>query len=454
MGVVYQARQVKLNRLVALKMILAGSHAGEADLTRFRTEAEAIARLQHPNIVQVFEVGEHQGTPFLSLEYCAGGSLDKKLDGRPLPPREAAHLVEVLARAVQAAHVRGVVHRDLKPANILLVGAPGAPLAECQPRITDFGLAKLLDNADEATRSGAVMGTPSYMAPEQAGGKTGVVGPPADVYALGTILYELLTGRPPFKGSNPLETLLHVVAAEPPPPRQLRPGIGRDLEAVCLKCLEKDPGQRYASAAALADDLERYQRGDAVLARPLGPLGRLARWAQKRPALAGTLCALALLYANHLLLLGLGLPEGGPYHSFVTRLVGGWALGAVAFQWLAGRPGWRWPATYGWCAFDVALLTALLLYGGEGARSALLPCYPLLIAGAALRFRIALVWFVTALCLAGYALLLADTRWHPPEGQRTALVPSATVFSLSLLLLGVGMTLLLRRFRLALAQER
>ena len=256
MGVVYQARQTKLNRLVALKMILAGSHAGAADLARFRTEAEAVARLQHPNIVQVYEVGEHEGMPFFSLEFCGGGSLEKKLDGTPLPPKEAAALVETLARAMQAAHEQRVIHRDLKPANVLLA-------EDGTPKITDFGLAKKLDEAGQ-TQTGAIMGTPSYMAPEQAGGKSGEIGPAADVYALGAILYECLTGRPPFKAATALDTLMQVVGDEPVPPPQLQPKAPRDLETICLKCLHKEARKRYESAAELADDLRRFLDGEPI----------------------------------------------------------------------------------------------------------------------------------------------------------------------------------------------
>src|SRR5665213_3615278 len=239
MGVVYKARQSKLNRLVALKMILAGEYAGEKELARFRTEAEAVARLQHPNIVQIFEVGEHDGHPYFSLEFVDGGSLAQKLDGTPLPPQQAARLVETLARAMHAAHQAGVVHRDLKPANVLLT-------ADGTPKITDFGLAKKLDADAGQTQSGAIMGTPSYMAPEQAGGKSNEIGPAADTYAMGAILYECLTGRPPFKASTPLDTVLQVVSDEPAPPRKLQSKTPRDLETICLKCLQKAPSKRYA----------------------------------------------------------------------------------------------------------------------------------------------------------------------------------------------------------------
>jgi WD40 repeat protein/tetratricopeptide (TPR) repeat protein len=289
MGVVYKARQISLNRTVALKMIRAAGHASAADLARFRTEAEAIARLQHPHIVQVFEVGEHQGTPFFSLEFCPGGSLANRLTGTPLPPRQAAELVEVLARAMQAAHLAGIIHRDLKPGNILL-GADGTP------KITDFGLAKKLDEAGQ-TGSGALLGTPSYMAPEQARGRGKEIGPATDVYALGAILYECLTGRPPFQGPNSAEILLQVIADEPIAPRRLQPGVPRDLETICHKCLHKEPARRYTSARDLADDLRRFLEGVPIQARPSGPAERFGRWCRRHPARAGLVFALVLLGA-------------------------------------------------------------------------------------------------------------------------------------------------------------
>ncbi len=290
MGVVYQARQLGFNRLVALKMILAGEYAGAEERARFRAEAEAVARLQHPNIVQIHEVGEHDGRPFFSMEFCPGGGLDTCLNATPLPQKEAASLVETLARAVQAAHEKGVVHRDLKPANVLLA-EDGAP------KITDFGLARKLDEAG-LTASGAVMGTPSYMAPEQAGGKSKEIGPARDVYALGAILYECLTGRPPFKGPTTLDTLTQVLSAEAVPPRQLQPKTPRDLETICLKCLEKQASRRYATAAELADDLGRWRRDEPVRARPIEAVERAVRWARRKPALAaayGLLAAVLVL---------------------------------------------------------------------------------------------------------------------------------------------------------------
>jgi serine/threonine protein kinase/antitoxin component HigA of HigAB toxin-antitoxin module len=302
MGVVFKARQRSLNRLVALKMILAGAHASPMQLARFHIEAEALASLQHPNIVQVYEVGEHDGCPYFSLELVDGGSLDERLAGRPQPPRQAAALVETLARAVHVAHLRGIVHRDLKPANILLQmqKAEGGRQKErtetssfcllasafCLPKITDFGLAKRLEEEKSQTQSGAIMGTPDYMAPEQATGRTRDVTPAADVYALGAILYEMLTGRPPFEGTTTLEVLDQVRHQEPLPPSRRQPRVPRDLDTICLKCLSKLPAQRYTSAEALADDLRRFLTDEPIQARPVGRAERIVKWVRRRPTLA------------------------------------------------------------------------------------------------------------------------------------------------------------------------
>jgi WD40 repeat protein/tRNA A-37 threonylcarbamoyl transferase component Bud32 len=285
MGVVYKARHLRLNRVVALKMILAGRHAGSEERQRFHLEAEAVARAQHPNIVQIHEVGEHNGLPFFVLEFCGGGSLADRFDGTPLPPREAAALVETLARAMHAAHQQQVVHRDLKPANVLLS-------AEGQPKISDFGLARKLDEAGQ-TQSGSVLGTPSYMAPEQAAGKTREIGPAADIYALGAILYEGLTGRPPFKAAAVMDTVHQVIQLEPLPPAQLAPGVPRDLETICLKCLQKEPHRRYPTALELADELARFRNGETIRARPVGRVERTWRWCKRNPVVAGLLAAVA-----------------------------------------------------------------------------------------------------------------------------------------------------------------
>jgi len=285
MGVVYRARHRGLGRACALKMILAGGHASDDDRQRFRTEAQAAARLQHPNIVQIFEIGTHHGQPFMALELCLGGSLGQKLAAGVLAPRDAAELVRTLAVAVQAAHAAKVVHRDLKPANVLLT-------ADGQPKLTDFGLAKKLDEAGR-THTGAVLGTPSYMAPEQAQGR-GDVGPAADVYALGGLLYACLTGRPPAQAATAMDTLLQVLFAEPASVRQLNAAVPRDLETIAHKCLQKDPARRYASAQALAADLGRFLRGEPIAARPVGAVERAARWV-RRNAVVSALAALVVL---------------------------------------------------------------------------------------------------------------------------------------------------------------
>jgi WD40 repeat protein/Flp pilus assembly protein TadD len=308
MGVVYKARQIGLNRIVALKMVLAGVRADSQVLARFKAEAAAVARLQHPNIVQVYEIGEHDGCPYFSLEYVDGGTLAQKLDSTPQPPRLAAHLIMTLAIAIHTAHQRGIIHRDLKPGNVLLaavaqhVTGPDTFHVEGQasfrfygiPKIADFGLAKHLGEDMAQTRTGAILGTPSYMAPEQAEGRVHAIGPGTDVYALGAILYEMLTGRPPFAATSALDTVLQVMHSEPVPPCRLQPKVPRDLETICLKCLNKEPRKRYLSAEDLAEDLRRYLEGHPIEARPLGRWGRALKWVRRHPAWTGTIAVSAL----------------------------------------------------------------------------------------------------------------------------------------------------------------
>jgi WD40 repeat protein len=383
MGVVYKARQLSLNRIVALKMILAGAHAGTEDLARFRAEAFAVARLHHPNIVQIFEVGDQDGLPYIALEYVGAGHMGQHLNGTPQPPRAAAQLVETLAHAMQAAHEAGLVHRDLKPANILLsrIEDRGSKIEDradkpdrqssildprsSTPKITDFGLAKDLAVEQGQTRTGAVVGTPSYMAPEQAAGKSREIGPATDVYALGTILYECLTGRPPYKGATPLETLEQVRRAEPVPPSRLTPHLPRDLETICLKCLREEPTRRYASARDLANDLRCFLDGRPVHARPVGPAGRVWSWCRRRPA-AAVLAAVAAVLVFVVLPLGVwyqlsltearraeqvageladaarkaevSAREAGATHEYYAL------LNSVRARNTSARPGWTWEA--------------------------------------------------------------------------------------------------------------
>jgi eukaryotic-like serine/threonine-protein kinase len=317
MGVVYKARQIKLNRLVALKMILAGAQADSQQLERFLAEASAVARLQHPHIVQIHEISDYNGCPFFSLEYVDGGTLAEKLNGAPQPPRLAAQLIRLLASAMHSAHQKGIIHRDLKPGNILLATpteqTSGADSfhSEIQaayrlygiPKITDFGLAKHLDIQSQ-TRTGAILGTPSYMAPEQAEGRAHAIGPATDVYGLGAILYEMLTGRPPFEGDSSLTTIRQLLAEDPVRPSQMHLKVPRDLETICLKCLEKDPGRRYPSAEDLAEDLHRFLSNQPIEARPAGWWGRSIKWMRRHPTKT-TVAAVVSLALFTLLTMGL-----------------------------------------------------------------------------------------------------------------------------------------------------
>ncbi len=438
MGVVYKAKQMSLNRIVAIKMILAGQLAGEEDVRRFHTEAESAANLDHPGIVPIFEVGEHDGQHYFSMGYVEGSSLSAIVDEGPLPPREAAELVGKVAEAIAYAHEQGVIHRDLKPANVLLD-------KDGQPRVTDFGLAKRIKGESELTATGAVLGTPGYMPPEQASGAK-EAGPAADVYSLGATLYALLTGLPPFRAGTDLDTLLQVLEGEPTPPRRLNRAVDRNLETICLKCLEKDPRGRYTSALEMAEDLGRYLEGEAIVARPLGSWGQLSRWARRCPALAATLVALCLFYTNHLFALYvLKAPgESDAFHVFVTGLALVWAAGAAMFQYMARRPNAGSAVTYGWAGMDVLLFT-IFLWGADGPKSTVLFGYLLLVAGAGLRFRAGLVWLVTGLCMSGYVWLVVEAHWHRPHlaPPPQALPP----FLMSLVIMGLIVHFTLRRIR-------
>ncbi|MCY3022114.1 MAG: protein kinase, partial [Planctomycetota bacterium] len=287
MGVVYKARHIGLNRTVALKMILSAEHAGKEAVARFRAEAEAVAQLKHPNIIQVYDIGEQDGRPYFSMEFVEGGSLQSRIGGQPQPPKWCAEIAEKLALAMHVAHAQGIIHRDLKPANVLLT-------TQGDPKIMDFGLAKRVESGEALTQSGAVMGTPQYMAPEQASGEARRVGPPADVYALGAILYAMLTGRPPFSADTALGVLRKVLSDEPTPPTTLHGRIPPDLETICLKCLRKEPQRRYASAQELAADLRRFLNHEPIVARPTGTWERAAKWARRRPAAAALVGVSAL----------------------------------------------------------------------------------------------------------------------------------------------------------------
>jgi tRNA A-37 threonylcarbamoyl transferase component Bud32 len=294
MGVVWRARQAGLNREVALKMILSGRFASEEEVRRFRTEAEAAAQLQHPNIVAIHEFGERDGAPFFTMDFVRGRSLADVCAERPLTSERAAAYLKTIAEAVHFAHQRGVVHRDLKPGNVLIDATDA-------PRITDFGLAKMISRDSDLTLTGTVMGSPGYMAPEQAQGKSDLIGPRSDVYSLGAILYEALTARPPFRAATPLETMKQVVEAEPASPSQVNPAVPRDLDTICLKCLEKDPARRYATARVFAEELDRFLRHEPIHSRPATVAERTRKWAKRKPAVAALVAVSALAFVGFLI---------------------------------------------------------------------------------------------------------------------------------------------------------
>lgn len=411
MGVVYKARQKSLDRLVAVKMILASHLASTEQIERFFTEAKAAAKVAHPNIVGIHEIGQQHGQHYFVMEHIEGPSLAELVAQGPLESESAAECVAKVARAIHHLHMQGIVHRDLKPSNILID-------SKNEPHVTDFGLAKTLMAASQMTHPGAIVGTPSYMSPEQASGRLDHVGPLSDVYSLGALLYELITGRPPYRESTPLDTLVQVLEAEPRLPSELNRRIPRDLEMICLRCLEKVPEQRYESAAALADDLERFLKGEVIEARPPSILLRVRRWARREPALSTRLSLLALCFT--ILQINFWLTQNTPdhvdprVHLKVMCALAVWAVASFGFQRMMTRGLWSEWLRYGWSATDAALLT-LVLWLTDTIQSPVVVVYPALIATSGLWFRQRLVWFTTAGCVVGYVGLMAD--WAR-RGQR------------------------------------
>ena len=408
MGVVYRARHVVLGRVVALKTILSGRFASEAELRRFRKEAEAAAALDHPHIVPILEVGRREGLSYFTMRLIEGGNLAKAIDRYAGNGRAAAGLLMHVARAVHYAHERGIIHRDLKPSNILID-------ADGLPHVTDFGLAKRVAADTALTSSGAVLGTPGYMAPEQAAGATNVT-PAADIYGLGAILYHMLTGRPPFEADSLADLMLLVLNAEPEPPRALRAGVSRDLEWICLRCLEKRPEDRYPSAAALADDLARAMNGEPPEARRSGRLRGALRHVRREPELyarvIGLSLVLGLTQVNYLM----NPAPDTRIHVQVSAVNVAWIIAAVVGYGLkgAGMPKARLRALG--LTVDTALVTAMLRIL-RAATSSLTVGFPLLIVASALAGRAALVRFTTGLCVVGYALLAVDASRRGPAND-------------------------------------
>jgi len=440
MGVVYKARQKGLDRPVAVKMILASHLASPEHVRRFQAEAKAAAQLQHSPIVHIHDVGQPPGQHFFTMEYVAGPSLAQRIAKGPIDVPEAVRLVTIVARAVDHLHRHGLIHRDLKPSNILLD-------AEGEPHVTDFGLAKMFAADSGQTATGVIAGTPSYMSPEQASGRRKKVGPASDVYSLGAVLYELLTGRPPFREENPLDTIMQVLSREPVLPRRLNPRIPRPLELIVLKCLAKAPEQRYASAAALADDLEHFSKGESLDARPPHLGQRLWSWTGRQPALASRLGALGVFYVVELVNFACSTVEL-KFHATISAVVGVWAVASVAFQQLLNSRRWSLPARFGWGVLDSILFLTVLL-AADGAASPLVVGYPLLIVGAGLWFRVRFVWFMTALSLASYGILVVDFYLWRPELQKNfdCGYDRHAIFAVSLVVLAAVVAYLVFRVR-------
>jgi eukaryotic-like serine/threonine-protein kinase len=425
MGVVYKARQKDLDRLVAIKMILASHLASPDQVRRFYAEAQAAAKLSDPHIVGIHDFGQIHGQHYFAMEYVAGPSLAQLLGNGPLAPDDAARHVLAVARVVGRLHRLGIVHRDLKPSNILLDEAG-------RPRVTDFGLAKMLDADGTVTGAGAIVGTPGYMSPEQAAGRVKNVGPLSDVYSLGAILYELITGQPPFDGDSPLDTLVQVIEGEPEPPHRLNPKIPRPLEAICLRCLEKDPDRRFASAQTLADDLDHFLRGEPIEAKRLGIWQSLRRWARREPALVSRLGTMAIcgaiIQANRYLIGDLDPVS----HQRMIAVVVSWALASVACQAWLRKEKWADVTRYAWAWADVAFFTTLVLVN-QGLSTSQVAGYFLLVTASGLWFREQLVWFTTGMAVLAYGLLVlvevVQRRISPETPYRHVIFAAALAVS-------------------------
>lgn len=405
MGVVFRARQTDLKRDVAIKVIRSHQLADDEELRRFHVEAQAAARLKHPNIVAVHEIGEVEGQHYFAMDYVTGENLADRLKQGSFEFEEAASLLIPIAEAVHYLHEHQVMHRDLKPSNILLND-------EGKPLVTDFGLARIYSNEeDQQTQTGVIIGTPSYMSPEQAAGRVKLITHRSDIYSLGAILYEMLTGKPPFKKENPLDTIVQVIEQEPQLPRRLRPGLPRDLEKICLKCLEKDPEKRYETADELAQELGRYLRGEHVLAASPSLLSRVSRWSRRFPASssrwAGVLAAASIVQARY----WISGVESQPYHNEVMTILGVWAIVIGLFQYLAINAKMKSNLEYAWVGADAILLTCVLLKVPDDL-GPLVIGYPMVVVASGMFFNVRVVVCSTLLSSLGY---LALWLWHPSE---------------------------------------
>lgn len=444
MGVVYKARQKELDRTVAVKMILDSHLASEEHVRRFHEEARAAARVEHSNIVHIHEVGRWNDQHYFVMEYIEGASLAEKVTHGTIEPQQAALLVQRVARAVDHLHRQGIVHRDLKPSNILID-------ADGEPHVTDFGLAKVFQKGGQSTATGIIVGTPSYMAPEQASGNSDLLGPKTDVYSLGAILFELLTGRPPFQEERPLDTIMKVLSGEPPLPRALNRNVPHGLELVCLKCLARNPDDRYESAAELADELGRYLKGDALEVRPPSVFLRIIRWGRREPALATRLGVLGIFFCVQWtnFFLKMDDPTFVAFHWQALTIIALWTLSAIAFQRFMKSPRWSVPTCFVWGVLD-ALMLFLLLFIANGVASPLVVCYPLLLVASGLWMRVRFVWVMLALSILSYLIHVVDFygRRHELHGRFEANFDRHVIFIVMLFGVAWGVAHLVRRIRI------
>ncbi len=405
MGIVYRARHKSLGATVAVKMIRASQLASAEELRRFYQEAREAARLTHSHIVKVHDVGECEGQHYLVMDLVEGTTLASLLsEAEPMEPEHAAAMLADVARAVHYLHTQGIIHRDLKPSNVLVD-------AEGEPHLTDFGLIKVLSGDSRETTTGTIIGTPCYMSPEQARGQSAHVTARSDVYSLGAMLYEMLTGRPVFREENPLDTLLCVLEREPQLPRKLNPRVPDDLEQICLRCLEKNPERRYESAAAVAEDLERHLRKEPIQAPAVSVWHRLQRWVRREPALVSRMLGLGIgagiVQVNFML-----STAEHPDHWLVMGVLVLWGVLSIALQKLQGAGRLAATIPFLWASLD-GLLFTVVLFLADGPSDLLLAGYPMLVAASGLWFRVRMVWFMTAVCLAASAVLLLTGPERP-----------------------------------------
>ncbi len=439
MGIVFKAYDRKLQRTVALKMILDRNLASKEAVQRFYTEAEMAAGLNHSGIVPVYDVGSHAGQHFYAMGFVEGPTLSEELRRRRFSMEESACLIRDVASAVAYAHEHGVVHRDLKPGNILM-----SP--EGQPLITDFGLAKRTDQPSHLTMPGQILGTPGYMAPEQAAGDVEHAGVPADVYALGAILYHLLTGHPPFRTA--LDALVCVLEQDPVPPRVLNRRVPRDLNVICMKCLNKNPADRYASVKELANDLQSYLDGELIQARPASFRRRLQRWGRHRPRLASVLLTMGAFYIHHLISRAMGNPgSSGLFHWQTTGTILFVCCYAWFYQTLLMRPRAKRAVLYAWVGTDIVVFTLFVIFAAGGPHSPIVVIYFCMVASAALAFDRYMVWWVTAACMISYALLIPASRWYDPTLDTVSYREAVPVI-ITMLAIGVVQYYVLRCARL------